>query len=270
VSQDKQVVFVETSIQVQRTLASRTQRVHLERTFTNSSILPVTSAYVWMEYQRAVIADYAHVYRMMGKHTDWGALFEHILDGERAFQPRSAVRCTKIIGQFYAKSKQNYEHARQYLGIQIAYDLRQKFWANVTQLADPIGCDLVKAGIVRQPDLTYTVAASCRKEEAACHLPAFLAANQDRLRTVADYLATHPHTSKDQPRLERLLTAIVADPRAALGQTSCWPLGDLIIALQVPPGAALWTLDADFAPLATALAIPLYTPERDETKPASS
>jgi hypothetical protein len=264
VSQSKQVVFVETSIQVQRTLASRTQRVHLERIFTNSSILPVTSAYVWMEYQRSVVADYAHVHRVMGKHTDWGALFEHILDGERAFQPRSAVRCTKIIGQVYIESKQNYELARHYLGVQIAYDLRQNFWANITQLADPIGCDLVKTGIVRQPDRTFTVAASCRKEEAACHLPAFLAANQDRLRAVADYLATHPRVIKDQPRLQRLVNAINADPRAALGQASCWPLGDLIIALQVPAGAALWTIDADFAPLATVLNIPLYTPNNGE------
>lgn len=48
------------------------------------------------------------------------------------------------------------------------------------------------------------------------------------------------------------------DPQAALGQASCWPLGDVIIALQVPAGAALWTLDKDSASLAQALDIPLY------------
>jgi hypothetical protein len=35
-------------------------------------------------------------------------------------------------------------------------------------------------------------------------------------------------------------------------------LGDVVISLQVPAGAALWTLDKDFAPLAQALDIPLY------------
>jgi len=259
VSQSQQTIFIETSVQIQRLLAPLAQRTKLESALTAPSIVPVTSAYVWMEYQRTVIADYAHVHSVMGKYTEWGALFEHILDGERAFRPRSAVRCTKIIGQLYNESTQNYEFARHLLSTQIAHALRQKFWDHVTQIHDSIVCDLVTTGSVRQPDRTYAVAAACRKEHAACHLPTFLAAHQPKLRAVADHLAVHPHVIKDQPRLERLLAAIIADPRAALGQTSCWPLGDLIIALQVPTDATLWTLDADFAPLAAVLDIPLYS-----------
>ncbi len=257
-NQKQQTVFIETSVQIQRLLAPPAQKAKLEKALTASAIMPVTSAYVWMEYQRTVIADYAHVHSVMGRYTGWGALFEHILDGERAFRPRSAARCTKIIGQLYGESQQNYEFARQQLCVQIVYALRQKFWDHVIPLHDPIVCDLVTTGSVHQPDGTYAVAASCRKEQAACYLPAFLAEHQSKLHAIADYLATHPHTIKDQPRIERLVTAILADPRAALGQASCWPLGDLIIALQVPTGAALWTLDADFSALATALDIPLY------------
>ncbi|MFN8485936.1 MAG: hypothetical protein U0350_00010 [Caldilineaceae bacterium] len=222
------------------------------------TIRPVTSAYVWMEYQRTVVADFAHVHRLMLQYSDWGGLLGHILDGERAFRPRSAVRCTKIIGKFYAECEQNWETAKYAIGEQIRVGLQQRFWRDILPLPDPIVCDLVTTGSVHQPDHTYAVAASCRKEQAACHLPVFLAEHQAKLRAVADHLATHPHTIKDQVRLERLLTAILADPRAALGQTSCWPLGDLIIALQVPTGAALWTLDADFSSLAAVLNISLY------------
>lgn len=113
-------------------------------------------------------------------------------------------------------------------------------------------------GIAHQRDQRYAVASSCRKEHAACHLPAFLANHHPRLQTLLDYLAAHPHSVKEQPRLERLLQAVMRDPQAALGQASCWPLGDVIIALQVPAGAALWTLDKDSASLAQALDIPLY------------
>jgi len=76
---------------------------------------------------------------------------------------------------------------------------------------------------------------------------------------IADYLRAHPNVIKDQSRVEQLLRAVQNDPRSALGQASCWPLGDLIIALQVPADASLWTLDADFAPLAIVLGIPLYS-----------
>ena len=43
-----------------------------------------------------------------------------------------------------------------------------------------------------------------------------------------------------------------------MGQTSCWPLGDVIIALQALPAAQLWTIDGVFWPIAQVLA--LYVP----------
>ena len=257
----RQTVFLDTSVQIQRTLTDAPELAQWAVLVSASTIQLVTSTYVWMEYQRSVVADFAHVYQLMLRYQDWGELFAHVLDGERAFRPRSAVRCTKIIGKFYTESDQNWEIAQHTIAEQIRSGLHHQFWLNVSSLSDSIACDLVKLGVTRQPDRTYRVPASCRKEEATCYLPSFLDAHQARLRTVADYLATHPHTIKDQTRFERLLNAVIIDPRAALGQTSCWPLGDLIIALQVPPDTMLWTLDADFVPLAAVLNIPLYTPE---------
>ncbi|MCE7983491.1 MAG: hypothetical protein DYG89_20150 [Caldilinea sp. CFX5] len=255
------MVFLDTSVQIQRTLDDSPQSEQLNALLHTPTIQPITSSYVWMEYQRAVVADFAHVYQVMLRYQDWGGLFAHVLDGERAFRPRSAVRCTKIIGKFYIESNRNWEIAQHTIAEQIRSGLHQQFWMNVSPLSDPIVCDLVKLGVTRQSDRTYQVPASCRKEEATCYLPSFLDTHQERLRAVADYLATHLHTIKEQSRFERLLSAVIGDPRAALGQTSCSPLGDLIIALQVPPNAMLWTLDADFAPLAAALTIPLYTLE---------
>jgi len=211
-----------------------------------------------MEYQRTVIADYAHVYNVMGRYAKWGDLFAHILDGSHGFRPRSAVRCVQIIGQLHETSQQDYTVARYQIGSQLSNGLRHKFWQNVTTVPDSILCDLVTKGITHQREQGYAVPSSCRKEHATCHLPAFLADHQTQLQTLLDYLTARPHSVKEQPRLERLLSAVIRDPRAVLGQASCWPLGDVIIALQVPTGATLWTLDKDFAPLAQAFDIPLY------------
>ncbi|MEZ4861170.1 MAG: hypothetical protein R3C14_07685 [Caldilineaceae bacterium] len=87
-----------------------------------------------------------------------------------------------------------------------------------------------------------------------------MAEQRTKLNAIADYLSAHPRSLKNQAKVEQLIAALLQDPRNALGQTNCWPLGDIIIALQVPAGATLWTLDADFAPLAAALTIPLHQP----------
>lgn len=255
-----QIVFLDTSIQIQRTLSDPARFNPIEAAISKSIPQAISSPYVWMEYQRTVVADFAYVHQLMLQYDDWGKLFRHILDGNRSFRPRSAVRCTQIIGDLYTSSGQSLETARRIIVDQIVYNynLQKRFWRNVTSIPEAIVCDLVTKGVVRQQDQNYAVAASCRKEHAACHLPAFLTYHQPRLQTLLDYLIAHPHSVKEQPRLERLLQAVIREPRLALGQASCWPLGDVIIALQVPAGAALWTLDKDFAPLAQALDIPLY------------
>ncbi len=107
---------------------------------------------------------------------------------------------------------------------------------------------------------SYLVADSCRKENAACSLPDFLSEQRAKLQTIAGYLRTNPNVIKDQPRVEQLLHVVQNDPRNALGQTSCWTLGDIIILLHVPSDCAVWSLDADFAPLCAALGLPMYTP----------
>lgn len=105
------------------------------------------------------------------------------------------------------------------------------------------------------------VAESCHKATAACHLPAFLAAHKPQLHTIIDYLTTHPTCIKDQGRVERLLKVVLKKPQEALGQSACWPLGDVIIALQIPAHVKLWTLDADLIALSRALNLALYQPD---------
>lgn len=249
-SQPKQAVFVDTSIQVRRTLADSEEYSRLENQLSSPDIHAVSSSYVWMEYQRSVIADYAHVYKTMSLYSDWGHFFSHILDGTRAFRPRSAVRCTQIAGAFYRRGNQNLEIAQYMLDQEIKYGLHTRFWTHVSPISDSITCDLVTKGIVKQSDGKFIVADSCRKENASCHLPRFLDENQTKLQTILEYLKAHPNSIKDQTRVQSLLERALTNSHDVLGQSSCWPLGDIIIILQVPDGAMLWTLDGDYQSLA--------------------
>ncbi|MEZ4867130.1 MAG: hypothetical protein R3C14_37750 [Caldilineaceae bacterium] len=248
-SERKQTIFLDTSVQIERVLTESRLLEKMETVLSSPDIEAVTTFYVWMEFQRTIVDDYVHIHQTMHKHEGWGATIAHLLDGPRSFRPRSAVRCTKIIGRLYRQSYQDWAFAHDILAEQIERGLREQFWHNVIPLTDPITCDLVKVGVIRQNDNSYVVASTCRKEQATCHLPEFLHGQQPKLNAIADYLASHPNAIKGQERVRQLLAAIIHDPRAALGQGACWPLGDLIIALQVPTDAQIWTLDPDFVAL---------------------
>jgi len=63
-SEDKPQVFLDTSIQVTRILAHPERRQQIEKTLADN-IQAYTSHYVLMEFQRTVIADFAHVHRVL-------------------------------------------------------------------------------------------------------------------------------------------------------------------------------------------------------------
>ena len=253
-------IFLETSLQIHRVLANRIEQQQLETHLFQLAPALYTSSYIFMEYQRTLIADYAHVQKLMQSHNNWGEVMIHLLEGQRAFRPQTATRCARILGLLHQDSGGDWEFARYVVEEALESGLRTQFWTHVSPLADPIGCDLVTLGSRRQADNTFTVAATCRRESASCHLPEFLTEQRPKLQAITEYLASHPRVIKNQAKVERLLPDILHDSRMVLGQNACWPLGDVLIALQVPPNTALWTRDPDFKPLAAALGIPLYTP----------
>ena len=255
-------LFLDTSIQIQRILGPLATSDAIDRRLARNDVTAVTGHYVLMEYRRSLVADFAHVQRQFVTAKTLRDALAWIVSGRRAFRPRSLARCIQVAALALGEQPVvSLTLARDILDIYLRLTLLDRFHHRVSLLPDSISCDLVAASVDRQPDGAYTVADSCRKDAATCRLPDFMAERQPQLRAVAEHLAAHPDTIKDQPRVERLLAAVVADPRAALGQAACWPLGDVIIALQVPPGALLWTLDRrDFAALSVPLGLELYEP----------
>lgn len=256
-AETKPVLFLDSTVQVSRVLGSAERRRIIERDLVQRA-QACTAVYVWMEHQRTVVSDFAHVHRVLLNESEWGTVVARVATGQRSFRPRSLGRVNRILGETLNRSRLDREKGLLFLATYLEHKLAHLFWRNVTPLPDPICCDLVKSGIQRQPDGTYIVADTCRKQDAACQLPEFLASQRPALRTLTEYLDSRPNVIKNQPRVEQLLTAIQFDPQAALGQAACWSLGDIIIALQAPPDAAIWSLDSDFEPLAEALGVQLH------------
>lgn len=254
------VVLLDTSLQIERLIGTLAQQEAIEAHLTLTPHRFVSTPYVFMEFQRAVLADYVRVYHALQQHKNWSDTAYTLRSGPLAYRPRALGRCLHILTQIIAANSLRPDNALEALQLQIQYELPAHFWRHVEPLHDLIGCDLVAAGVQVHANQRITVADSCRKEQAACYLSDFLAGHRAELRALVDYLAGHPQVVKEQIRLERLLLAVIDDPRAALGQSACWPLGDVIIALQALPDAHVWTIDADFAPLLQALGLVRYAP----------
>ncbi len=254
-------IFLDTSLQIQRILDSQDVIRAIDQCLGRENVRAMTSQYVLMEYQRSLLADFAHVHRQFITATSLRDAISWIASGQHSFQTRSLIRCIHIAGlAMGAQSFTSRQMVEDMLSLYLHSILPGRFYHCVTMLPDSIHCDLLKDGVQRVSDGSYTVADHCRKEKASCHLPEFLAEQRPKLQAVADYLSVHPNVIKHQERTEHILADILIDPRAALGQTACWLLGDIIIALHIPSGTALWTLDSDFEALSAALGLQLYTP----------
>lgn len=256
----KPIILLDTSIQIERMMGALAQQEMLESHLALTSHRFVATHYVFMEFQRALLSDYVRAYNALLQHKDWDDAAYALRSGPLAYRPRALGRCLHILTKMMSSSSLRLDRAFEAFQLQIQFELPAHFWRHVEPLPDCIGCDLVAAGVTLHPNQQVTVADRCHKDHATCHLPTFLANYRTELQTIVAYLAAHPHVVKEQARLERLLHAVIDEPRAALGQASCWPLGDVIIALQALPHAQLWTLDADFQPLAQALGLTLYAP----------
>lgn len=84
------------------------------------------------------------------------------------------------------------------LKVQIERELTKRFWRHISPFHDLITCDSVSKGTERQDNGHFTVAESCHKATAACHLPDFLAAHKPQLHTIIDHLITHPTCMEDR------------------------------------------------------------------------
>lgn len=142
-----------------------------------------------------------------------------------------------------------------YLKTLIEYEFHEAFTQGIELLPDPIACPLmavravpVAIGYRLEPNLAY------RRGAMPCHIVDFLQEHRNALQELAVALrGVYPHVAEACHR-------VLANPNDAQGNT-CKTLGDVIIALQTPVDAVLWTTDASFDLICPTLGI-AYVRER--------
>ena len=89
-------LFLDTSIQIQRILGPLAVSDAIDRRLARSDATAVTGRYVLMEYQRSLVADFAHVQRQFVTARTLREALAWIISGRRAFRPRSLARCVQV------------------------------------------------------------------------------------------------------------------------------------------------------------------------------
>ncbi len=67
----EQVVFLDTSIQIERFIGSTERQAQIEHEVKNPDVQFVTSSYVFMEFQRSLWSDFVYIYNQMQQYPDW-------------------------------------------------------------------------------------------------------------------------------------------------------------------------------------------------------
>lgn len=232
-------LYLDTTIQLSKLFAPYPVRERIRRRLEEHPC--VVSRYVRMEYMRWLDPCVA-LHQLLRKeivHDPATALSEVQARTLLVFG-RRRNKMLSILTWLHRYSSGDARIALLRLENLIEYELADLFDVHVTELPDPIACPLMDLRAVREddefhlePDIPY------RKGRMPCHIVEFLAEHRTELQALAEALAT------DYPKIAAACRRVLADPNEAQGST-CKTLGDVIIALQTPENAILYTTDASF------------------------
>ncbi|MBU1662545.1 MAG: hypothetical protein KKD28_13850 [Chloroflexi bacterium] len=245
-------VFIETTVQIDRVLGGDETKATIEARLLNQNV--ITSTYVLMEFNRTVMDDFIAIHAAVSAERRLGDALLRLHQSDRRFRPRSLDRCLRIWGLLLNQLEEepfSREKLLEILEICIEQLLPQRFMAGVGQLLDATDCDLPKDNPHFEED-RYHLRATCRKETARCRLPDFLHENHTVLETLQSRLL-----KSSEPELQlvgKTIAAVKDDWQIARGQKNCWRMGDLIIVLETPQDAAIYTTNhKHFKPLCAAI-----------------
>lgn len=246
-------VFLETTIQIDRFLESRERRVEIRKNLVGKELC--TSSYVRMEFQRTILKDLDYVLSTVDsepvmtvdRKVSLERLLREVLRRQGEHAGRRIDRCCKIIAwlmEVFEHSLVKKAKIIEFLNDQME-DLRDEFF-EVDLTAE--GGEIVNVNCSDFTDCTLvkTGKCHCRREEAQCQLPGFLAKNAyvlEEVKRAFEAVAKQPTMTSSATRI---LTSEPVNWNLAKGQGNCWPLGDTIIALESPPDSALYTTDRHY------------------------
>ncbi len=245
-------VFLETTIQIDRILGDEASKATIEAHLLEQNV--ITSTYVHMEFNRTVVDDFIAVHAAVSAEQHLGDALMRLRQGNRRFRPRSLDRCLHIWGILLNQLEDESftrEKLLDILELYIEQLLLRRFMAGVDQVVNATDCDLPKDK-PRSADGRYVLEVTCRRQTARCRLPGFMSENLNVLEKVR--FRSLESSEQELQVIGETISVAQGNWQVAKGQKNCWRLGDLIIVLESPADAAIYTTNRKhFEPLCAAL-----------------
>ncbi len=147
---------------------------------------------------------------------------------------------------------------RSYADLGIEYALINRLMLGIAELLDTTACGLARERPLLHGDI-YRLRTQCTRQVKECILTERLLEHRSAIQLLAVGLRNHAEPAL--ARLGDLCERILAEPDVARGRNCTWWLGDLVIALEMPAHAPLYTTNRrHFEPLCQLLGKQLYDP----------
>jgi hypothetical protein len=227
----------------------------------------VTSTYVLGEYLRTLVKDAIQLHRLVTQQSYLDEVVTYL--GQHP-NKSEASRMLLMLGALLRSGR----IPDQTLTLQVRSDLLDRlaryieislvshFMAGIEQVLDSTQCGLARERPLASqilPDKlpSYRLRSQCVRHVRECDLAERMVQWRPELQALAAGLAKE--SDPVLVRMGQLAHQIVADPILARGRNCTWYLGDLVIALELPPDLPLYTTNRrHFAPLLTILGKQLH------------
>ena len=129
------------------------------------------------------------------------------------------------------------------------------FGEGISEVVIATNCDLIKPQISVGNLISTRI--SCNAKTAQCRLVELILGNHSKLSDIAQALERENPQTRDF-RAMKALRRVMDDASKALGERTCWALGDVIIALSTPNDAYIYTVDRHFEVICRSLGKKLF------------
>jgi hypothetical protein len=252
------LLFLDTTIQIERVTAAHARQQTIARALAGKRV--ITSSYVLGEYKRTLVHDATVLYNLVQKTEE---MFDVETQIVQLFNKRSASRCLLLWAALHRQGLYERKLMLSVLQNYIEYGLVSRFMAGIDELLNTTDCGLAKEiPVLAQTD--YQLRTHCTRRVKECLLAECCQPQRSSLQILADGLNDHREAAL--ARMATLCAQMLQDPDTARGRNCTAYLGDLVIALELPTDAALYTSNhRHFAPLCALLGKQLYFPANDVT-----
>ena len=195
-----------------------------------------------MEFKRRVILSCILLYNIF-REENGRAEAERRLSKE--YSGRTVKMALKILAKLDEGNVLDNEKILLRLRRYIRWQLMDWFMRDIELLLDETECELARENVIEMEG-DFTANLRCNKKLCQRNLPAFLSRHVTEIKKINDMLKNEKEFSSLCSRLEK----IIGDLESSKGEKTCWTLSDLIICLELPEDARIYTTNVShFEPI---------------------